>query len=265
MQVADKKFTGFIFQCSSSTQDECLERMLFGETEKYKEFVELIKPGDILFLYNVTNKRLFGEFIAKSEGKFEIEPQAWSSSHRSFPWQVRVGPAKEYNPLVRDEIEDIVKFNFRYPQFGITDEQVKKLRELFERAQVLPSSEKEFRTKYPQDHRADDGHFVRSQGELNIDNWLFHNRICHGYERKLPFSENVYCDFFIPFEDKKGFVYIEYWGREDERYQDRKKSKVAIYNKHELSLIQLNAEDLENLDDVMPNKLRTFFKNLIVY
>lgn len=260
MALTDKKFGGFIFQCSSTTEDECFERMLFGETERYQELVKLIEPGDVLFLYNVTTKRLLGEFKAVSAGKFEIEPEAWNSSHRKFPWQVKVDYVKEYNPLSRSEIEEVVKFNLRYPQFGLTEEQVQKLRILLEKAIALPSSEKEFRTKFPQDHRTDDGHLVRSQGEVNIDNWLFNQQIAHGYERKLPYSENLYCDFFIPLKDKRGYVYLEYWGREDLRYQDRKQSKKEIYKKHDLPLIELTVEDLEILDDVMPRKLRVFLK-----
>lgn len=253
---------GYIFRCTSSTEDECFERMLFGETKAMQSWVRLIKPGDKLFLYNGTTRKLHGLFIAKSAGDFEIEPESWGGK---YPWQARVEWGKKFNPLSRDEIEQVLKFNGRYSVAVLTEDQIQKLLELFESAKVLPSDEKEFRTKFPQDHRSDDGHWVRSQGELNVDNWFFNQQICHGYERKLPTPENIYCDFFIPIKGTKNYVYVEYWGREDERYQARKKSKIAIYKKYGLPLIELTIEDLENLDDVLPRKLHMYMKDLVIY
>ena len=110
----------------------------------------------------------------------------------------------------------------------------------------------DFRKKYPADYRCMDGHYVRSRGEVMIDNWLYTNGIAHAYERKLPIEEDVYSDFFI----KEANVYIEYWGLEsDQKYASRKKAKQKAYVENEFNLIELNDQDLNNLDDILPRKL----------
>lgn len=114
------------------------------------------------------------------------------------------------------------------------------------------TSEPGFREKFEAKHRSADGHFVRSKAEMLIDNWLYMAEIVHAYERKLPIEEDVYCDFYIP----TGKVYIEYWGYEDEpRYLARKQQKQEIYKKYGFNLIELNDQDVQNLDDILPRLL----------
>lgn len=110
----------------------------------------------------------------------------------------------------------------------------------------------DFRKKYPANYRCMDGHYVRSRAEVMIDNWLYTNGIAHAYERKLPIEEDVYSDFFI----KEVNVYIEFWGMEsDEKYAARKKVKKTAYSVNEFNLIEMNDQDLNNLDDILPRKL----------
>ena len=112
-----------------------------------------------------------------------------------------------------------------------------------------------FREKFEAKHRTADGHYVRSRAEMLIDNWLYMSEIVHAYERKLPVEEDLYCDFYLPV----GKVYIEYWGMEnDERYKERKKVKLDIYNKYGFKLIELEDLDIQNLDDILPKKLLKF-------
>lgn len=111
-----------------------------------------------------------------------------------------------------------------------------------------------FRDKFRPEHRAQDGHYVRSKSELIIDNWLYVSKIVHAYERKLPIEEELYCDFYIP----TGKVYIEYWGLEDDKYLTRKEKKMEIYKKYNLNLIQLVEKDVLNLEDTLPAKLLEF-------
>jgi hypothetical protein len=109
----------------------------------------------------------------------------------------------------------------------------------------------DFRDKFKPENRAKDGHNVRSKSELIIDNWLYDSKIVHAYERKLPIEETLYCDFYIP----TGKVYIEYWGLNDDKYQNRKNKKLEIYKKYNLNLIELFEKDVSNLDDTLPAKL----------
>lgn len=110
----------------------------------------------------------------------------------------------------------------------------------------------DFRSKFPATHRPQDGHMVRSRGEMLIDDFLYQQGIVHAYERKVPIEEDMYCDFWLP----TGKVYIEYWGIEDqEKYKERKRKKKELYEKYELNLIELSNKDVENLDDVLPRLL----------
>lgn len=116
-----------------------------------------------------------------------------------------------------------------------------------------------FREKYAATYRATDGHWVRSKGEMLIDNWLYMSGVVHAYERQLPIEEDRFCDFYIP----DGKVYIEYWGLDkDPKYAARMKEKVEIYHKYGLNLIELTDDDVKNLDDQLPKALLKF--NVIV-
>lgn len=123
-----------------------------------------------------------------------------------------------------------------------------------EKEQVQTSSNG-FREKFEAKHRAADGHYVRSRAEMLIDNWLYMSEIVHAYERKLPIEEDIYCDFYLPV----GKVYIEFWGLEnDEKYSERKRKKLEIYNKYGFNLIELGDFDIQKLDDILPKKLLKF-------
>lgn len=109
-----------------------------------------------------------------------------------------------------------------------------------------------FRDKFVANHRATDGHMVRSRGEMLIDNFLYFAGIAHAYERLLPVEEELYCDFYVP----AGKVYIEYWGLDnDPKYIERKNIKKEIYKKSGFNLIELNNEQVDNLDDNLPKLL----------
>jgi hypothetical protein len=124
-----------------------------------------------------------------------------------------------------------------------------------EEKEVKPNTQVGFREKFEAKQRTADGHYVRSRAEMLIDNWLYMSEIVHAYERKLPIEEDVYCDFYLPV----GKVYIEYWGIEnDEKYSERKKVKLDIYEKYGFKLIELEDSDIQNLDDILPKKLLKF-------
>jgi len=105
------------------------------------------------------------------------------------------------------------------------------------------------------EYRTEDGHYVRSKAELIIDNWLYNKGIVHAYEKKLPTEENLLSDFYIPNKN----IYIEYWGYENqEKYLKRKKVKQQIYKRYNFKLIELQDNDIQNLDDILPRHLLKF-------
>lgn len=78
-----------IFVCTNKTEQECLQRMLFGTTKLYADDTLTTKSGDILFLFNVNSNVLYGIFRAKSDGRQNIVPEAWKGK---YPYQVEVEP-----------------------------------------------------------------------------------------------------------------------------------------------------------------------------
>ena len=77
----------FIMLCNWQTEQECLERNLFGDKAKRLEDLDEIKPGDIGLLLNYDRDELIGVFRACSEAQLHIEPDAWKGK---FPAQVKV-------------------------------------------------------------------------------------------------------------------------------------------------------------------------------
>ncbi len=119
----------------------------------------------------------------------------------------------------------------------------------------IEEEETNFRSKFPATIRTEDGHVVRSKSEKIIDDWLYNHKIAHAYERKVPIEEDVFCDFFLPYDKK---VWIEFWGLDDERYLERKELKKKFYSQNNKILIEISEKDIERLDDILPKKLMPF-------
>ncbi|GMU80958.1 MAG: hypothetical protein AMXMBFR47_08290 [Planctomycetota bacterium] len=97
----------FIFLCDLTTEQECLDRSLFGTNagEAHRHHYSRVAVGDTLFLYNLDTGQLRGPFTATTECRNNIEPQAWKKTRRSFPWQVRVDAGATLpKPLTADTL-----------------------------------------------------------------------------------------------------------------------------------------------------------------
>ena len=94
---------GFIFGCSSDTMDECLGRGIFGLPAHMKSAASCIVPGSTIFLFNVTDRLLFGIFEALTPAAMNIVPAAFSKNPKAasspFPVQIRVRVSLECPPL----------------------------------------------------------------------------------------------------------------------------------------------------------------------
>ena len=78
--------------CDDGTEEECLERNLFGDMARRLENMDEIEPGDMGFLLNINRDELTGVFRACSIPQLHIEPDAWNGR---FAAQVRVEPIGE--------------------------------------------------------------------------------------------------------------------------------------------------------------------------
>ena len=95
-------------------------------------------------------------------------------------------------------------------------------------------------------NRAKDGHFVKSEYEITIDDILFDLFQIHVYEKIVPqiTERTVVCDWYIPVYQNFG-IYIELWGIDkDYEYTLNKEEKKALYKKHELPLIEIEKDEL---------------------
>ncbi|MBN2334105.1 hypothetical protein JXL21_01000 [Candidatus Bathyarchaeota archaeon] len=80
----------YLFFCNAETQDECLRKRLFGNSQRHWDKVRKIKPGTPLFLYNLDTGCLLGPFQAASKPRIHLDPYAFLGSGRSYPAQVEV-------------------------------------------------------------------------------------------------------------------------------------------------------------------------------
>lgn len=100
-----------------------------------------------------------------------------------------------------------------------------------------------------------DGHLLRSEAELKIDNWLYLAGVVHGCNKPLPVNEQACADFYLP----SAQLFIEYWGCDtDPSYLAEKMKKKEIYQQHQLKLLELKEQDLVRLDEVLSRELRRF-------
>lgn len=92
--MASKK--SCVFACTNKSEKECLSRKLFGTNSVYGEKIFSLTKGDFLFLLNIDTDVLYGPFIAKSEGRKNIEPDAWEGR---YPYQVKISENGEIKTL----------------------------------------------------------------------------------------------------------------------------------------------------------------------
>ena len=97
-----------------------------------------------------------------------------------------------------------------------------------------------------------DGHALETQLELKVCNWLYLAQLAHAHQRALPVEELLYADFYLP----AARAYIECWDEEEppERLTLKLKKK-DVYREQGLRVIEVNAGDMERLDEVLGRAL----------
>lgn len=100
-----------------------------------------------------------------------------------------------------------------------------------------------------------DGHKVQTLLQLQVCNWLYLAQLAHAYERALPTEEALCADFYVP----AGHIYIDCWeadipvGEMSSRLRKRE-----IYSELQLRVIEINASDVDRLDEVLGRGLLAF-------
>ncbi len=99
------------------------------------------------------------------------------------------------------------------------------------------------------EYKSLDGHKVRSQAELDIDDILYNALILHAYEKEVTqiSSEErvVLSDWFVPVYGDVG-IYIEYWGLNSPTYIKNKEAKIKLYLDNDIPLIQIEMDEIKD-------------------
>lgn len=113
-------------------------------------------------------------------------------------------------------------------------------------------------------NRTEDGHFVKSELEVKIDDILYNLRLCHVYEKKVSkiLERTIICDWYIPVIGTHG-VYIELWGiNNDPKYNTNKEEKRALYKKYNLPLIEIEKDELRGDSRGLADRIESEFEKL---
>ncbi len=114
----------FIMLSLNTTQQEAIDRGLFGEIGRSFMHIQEIEPGDIGFLFNLDSDALIGPFEASSKPGMNLVPEAWDGK---YPSQVHVKPigylkriddaSRVLNSL--DIETDEFRYDVRVPRFPV--------------------------------------------------------------------------------------------------------------------------------------------------
>lgn len=102
------------------------------------------------------------------------------------------------------------------------------------------------------DHESIDGHYFDNLHHLQVCQWLYSAGLAHACHRRLPFEEEYFADFYLP----ANHIYIECW--DDSTDLSERMTRKTLYEKYHLSVIDLQAGDWDNLDEVLTRQLRKF-------
>ncbi|KAG8099760.1 hypothetical protein GUJ93_ZPchr0013g33780 [Zizania palustris] len=111
-----------IFGCTNNTIAECHSRQLFGLPRGHLSYVQNIKEGLPLFLFNYDDRRLHGIYEAASNGKFCPESNAWSHDGKektNYPAQVAMRVRVWCSPLAESQFRNAILGNYYQKMPGI--------------------------------------------------------------------------------------------------------------------------------------------------
>ncbi|KAM0866264.1 hypothetical protein ACQ4PT_042754 [Festuca glaucescens] len=104
-----------IFGCTNSTIAECHARQLFGLPRSHLSYVQNIKEGLPLFLFNYDDRRLHGIYEAAANGKYCPESNAWTyngNEKTNYPAQVAMRVRTWCVPLEESKFRDAIIGNY---------------------------------------------------------------------------------------------------------------------------------------------------------
>ncbi|MEM8498288.1 MAG: hypothetical protein AAF542_09720 [Pseudomonadota bacterium] len=97
-----------------------------------------------------------------------------------------------------------------------------------------------------------DGHILATAAEAELCQWLYLLDLNHAYRRDLGGHDLYKCDFYLP----KYGLYIDIWYASDPPgILSERLAKQQWCNEHQLTLLELDENDISQLDYVLPQRL----------
>lgn len=104
-------------------------------------------------------------------------------------------------------------------------------------------------------HEGLDGHRLDTALEQQVCNWLYMAQLAHACGRALPVEEELYADFYLP----GARVYVECWEIEEPHERlSLKLKKQDVYREMKLRVVEVNARDIDRLDETLGRALLEF-------
>ena len=118
-----------------------------------------------------------------------------------------------------------------------------------------PGSQQSFDLQPKTSTTCRDGHQALNIEDLMVDNWLYLMNVVHAYRWPLADASLGCCDFYLP----AAHLHLECWHAQETAASMREKlARIDYYRENDLAVLELNADQLENLDAALPKLLLKF-------
>uniref|UniRef100_A0A0D9XE76 DCD domain-containing protein n=2 Tax=Leersia perrieri TaxID=77586 RepID=A0A0D9XE76_9ORYZ len=146
--LSQEELGGVILYFSDDTFSECSTKQLFGLHHKQCDYVKKLKPRLPLFLFNSSDRKLYGIFEVISPVQLNTDQFAWisesldASSEVTPPAQVYLSAKTECSPLTENQYRKVITNNYLDEKHGcfyleLDHEQTTELSSLFLPAQSM--------------------------------------------------------------------------------------------------------------------------------
>lgn len=158
------------------------------------------------------------ERLQKEKSGLLYEKNHFAEDKAQKYWNTTITNLSKEIDLLQKKNENLLRENSNY---------IKENKELSEVLHEFNPYD-DYRKRFPSPYRCDDGDWVRSKAEREIDNFFYRHRIWHIIEEvyyKKHSDVKYYPDFYLPDYN----LYLEYFGGTDNEYLFKREAKIATY------------------------------------
>lgn len=258
VEVADSKISNhWIFKCDKTTSGRVFSDNIVGtSTNLFSEIVNKVQRGDTIFIWQIEERKLFGLWKATQRGYYD--EFAFPEAKGKFNAIVKCERAYNLDKGIDEAVLRKLQVHFgksNMPAYNVNLQIGKNIEEELFKANQNTTTVQETNT-IPGKYLTEDGHWVRSQGETIIDNWLYQNGHIHAYEHRIQRGQVFKkSDFYLPSHD----LVIEYWGLSgNDKYEASKRDKINFYKTNGVNFLELFPQDIYMISEVLKSKLSIY-------